>query len=244
MHWGCRVGHADSEESKANRAANLKAFNIWLSENGKKLASKPDKAVIYAGHDPAALRRTEKLLNSDPDMSKMWRKIEALNKEVKEHEGQTKYDLLTDVLERCTNTPELLNAQGPEAGTKVIGMKTMLIYTKLVGNEKYGYVDKNKIQYMWDKLSAAYVENSKGEVTLLEGRTAVNKRVTIAFTMVREELEKLWQRKDLPDATKKNAALMIAGLEKHYDGQVQMGERIVKEAREVMKQARIALKGR
>ncbi len=238
------MGHAASDAMQGYQRDNLKAFESWLSSHGKDLASKTDKAVIYAGHDPAALRKTEKLLTSDADMSKMWQKIEALNKEVKEHEGQAKYDLLTDVLERCNSTPELRSAVGPEIGTKVIGIKNMLLYTKLVGNEKYGYINKAKIQYMWDKLSGAYIENSKGEVTLLEGRTAHNKRVTIAFTIVREELETLWKRKDLPEATKKNAALMISGIAKHYDGQMQMGEKLVKEAREVMKQARIALKGR
>lgn len=238
------MGHPDSKETKKFQDDNLEAFNSWLNSNGKKLESKPDQAVIYAGYDPAALRKTAALLKSDSDMSKMWRKIEALNAEVEKHKGQKKWDLLTDVLKRCTSVPELINARGPEIGTKVIGIKTMLIYTKLVGDEAYGYIKKSEIQKMWDKLSGAYIENSQGEVTVLEGRTATNKRLTIAFTMVREELEKLWTRKDVPDATRKNAALMIAGLEKHYDGQVQMGEKIIKEAREVMKQARIALKGR
>lgn len=238
------MGHAASDDMKKFQVANLKAFDSWLSSNGKNLVPKKDEAVIYAGHDPGKLSKAKTLMTSDPDMSKMWRKIEAINNDVKKYQGQKKYDLLTDVLERCKSTPKLVAAQGPEAGREVARIPNMMQYAKLIGNEKYAYIDKGEIHKLWDKLSGAYVANSEGEVNILEGRTAANKRVTIAFTMVRAELETLWKRKDLPDATKKNAALMIAGLMKYYDGEAQLSEKIVKEAREVMKQARVALKGR
>jgi len=238
------MGHASSEEMKKFQAANLKTFDIWLSSNGKELKPKPNKAVIYAGFDPGELRKTKNLLTSDSGMSKMWQKIEAINNDVKKYEGQAKYDLLTDVLKRRGSPPALLNTQGPKPGSVVTGISNMLDYADTIGNEKLALIDKGKINYIWDSLSAKYVENSEGEVTLLEGRTRDNKRVTLAFTMVRAELESLWKRKDLPDATKKNAAHMIAGLMTYYDGQAQISDKIVKEAREVMKQARIALKGR
>jgi|GEM_PF-6844735 len=94
------------------------------------------------------------------------------------------------------------------------------------------------LKYVRGELSATCVTNSDGVVTILEGRTAQNKRVTDEFTMFQKELEALWKRKDLPDATRQNAAAMIAGYLTHYDGQRQLSEQIVLDAHAVMRKAR------
>lgn len=238
------MGHSVSAEAQKLQVANFKAFESWLSSNRSKLVPVTNKAVIYAGLDPGALRNAKKLLSTDPQMTRMWQTIESINRDIKETTGQVKYDLLNDVLKRCGSSPKLLHVQGSKAGSAVNGLSNLLAYANTVSDEKAGYIEKAKIAEVWGQLSETYVTNSEGEVTLLEGRTTHNKRVTMAYVMVRKELEALWKRKDLPDATKKNAAQMIAGFMTHYDGQAQISEKIVKEAREVMKQARIARKGR
>lgn len=238
------MGRAVSDEQKKLQDTNLKCFDDWLSANRKTLVPKPNKAVIYAGFEPPEYKAVKRQMTSDPEMGRMWQRIEDINKKVKKVEGQAKYDLLNDVLKRCKRPPNLVDTQGPNAGNKISGISNMLDYATTIGSEKLGLIHKGKIGYIWDELSGAYVANSKGEVAILEGRTRKNKRVTIGFTMIRKELAELWKRKDLPAATRENAAAMISGYLTYYDGQAQMSKDIVKEAREVMRKARVARKGR
>jgi hypothetical protein len=221
----------------------LKAFDNWLVSNGQLLRSRYGKAIIYAGIEPSEFRKAKQKLPVDSDLKKIWEKVEAINSEVEKLEGRSKYDLLTDVIKRCSKSPTLKHTHGPESGSDISGIKSLLHYTKVIENKQFSAIDKNKIKYVWGQLSATYVANSEGEVTILEGRTAQNKRVTLAFTMVQKELEALWKRKNLPEATQKNAAAMISGYLTHYDGQRQLSEEIVREARDVMRKARQKKKG-
>ena len=127
---------------------------------------------------------------------------------------------------------------GPDSRSIVRDISGLQGYIKFLEDELFAVIDKDMLKYVRGELSATCVTNSDGVVTILEGRTAQKKRVTDEFTMFQKELEALWKRKDLPDATRQNAAAMIAGYLTHYDGQRQLSEQIVLDAHAVMRKAR------
>jgi methionine salvage enolase-phosphatase E1 len=80
---------------------------------------------------------------------------------------------------------------GPDSRSIVRDISGLQGYIKFLEDELFAVIDKDMLKYVRGELSATCVTNSDGVVTILEGRTAQNKRVTDDFTMVQKELEAL-----------------------------------------------------
>lgn len=221
------MGHDPPAETAKLQRQNLAAFETWLKSHGNMILPIPNRAVIYAGFPPGDLMKVKTILTASEQLRRMWQIIETVEKQIRDVTGQVSYDKLNDVLKRLRSPlPKLVEATGANIGHPK-KFSDMLSCAETLTDARWALIDKGKFSYVWDKLSEAYVANSKGDVEIWEGRKANYKRIDVSTTLIRAELNALLARTDLPPATRIAAEKIAVSYFKHHKDQKIFSEKLV-----------------
>ena len=232
------MGHDAAPETAAWQKKNLGAFEDWLKAHGKMILPIPQRAVIYAGFPPGELMKAKSLLTASDQMRRMWQIIETVDNQIHAVTGRVSYDKLNDVLKRISGPlPKLFEATGANIGHPK-KFSDMLSCAEKLTDPRNALIDKGKINHVWDRLSEAYVANSKGDVEIWDGRKANYKRIDGSTTMIRSELKALLLRDDLPKATRLAAEKIVVSYVRHHQDQKTFSEKLVAEAVASLRAAR------
>lgn len=231
------MGHNPPAETVKLQRQNLAAFESWLNAHGKMILPIPNRAVIYAGFPTADLIKVKTILTASDQLRRMWQIIETVESQIRDVTGQVSYDKLNDVLKRLKSPlPKLVEATGANIGHPK-KFSDMLSCAETLTDARWALIEKGKFNHVWDKLSAAYVANSKGDVEIWEGRKANFKRIDASTTLIRAELNALLARTDLPPATRIAAEKIAVSYVKHHKDQKIFSEKLVTSAQASLRAA-------
>lgn len=142
----------------------------------KRLTPAKDKAIIYAGKShgfnlsselvkvlPAGKEQKNLSTGKIFDLKPIYKLIEQANKTAISETGNTKFDMVTDVLKRIP-APRLYQ---PKTGAWKKAKNMKVLSVNLAGKE--GFLSDKDNADMWAGFSRSYAKNAKGKIAVFRG---------------------------------------------------------------------------